>query len=687
MPSGGFGLAIQSAPVWRGHRGAISQFSSYSNMSSWGTYTGTSALEVIPGNGVTYTFTVDTAGTIGTTATIEVSWTSTGGTSGRLDLGTDASYSADDKVLVEYGVLVSFGSGTLVVTETATLTCYPSRRLPHDFYRVEGDANPADVALQSGNRSSKDSLFVTDSGNLKTVERSIGQNPSVLVNYADDAAKRALTIMEANRQEVTLAENYDQHTVFLLRGGGIEPMIGRVPSFTRSTGNSVQQDPTTGRLKLTPTYTPRVFPGFELGSQSDTGIVDRQHIPLKYNHIGRSIAVCTSAVTNLMTNSVGRSASALGWAVSAGGGTVSFEEELEGVLDPDEMDFPEGASNGVTRLEFQAASDAFDTDEAVVSGSTVYQVSLWLKGQGGVVWYIKTGSGSASGITGALVPSGQTDDGGWVQVVAEVTTGAGHDRLKIEGVMTLGTEGVYYVGPCQVEQNDEHQATVWIPTTSASATRGAESLTLNDPIPPSGTISMLVYGNGINNISTSFYFLVGTTSGTRFGIRYDQANDQIDFLTTSTGALNCNIPSNGPAKERTWFHVAATWGYSSATLLAREVFFNGVSIGSDTSSDFDYGWGPLKIFPSVASQPPGLDWRVQELRMDRRVLADQEILDQYERYSTDKWTHMIQNYAGRQFRIGAISERWKSPVNPGLLLADVTLVESSVHEHSVIGNP
>lgn len=688
MPTGNFGLPIQTAPEWRGIIGSASSFATgTSDISTYGTYTKQFDVSGY-GAGTLYVFQVATGGTIGSTATIEVTWTN-GTTSGRLDLGTDASYTAGTKIYVEDGLSVAFSAGTLVAAEVSTLTCYAARRIPADFVRIEGDAVPADVQLQAGNRSTRDKLFPTDSGDLRRFSRRVGQNPRLLVNYQDGDAKRALEAIESRRHEVTVGENYDQHTIFLLRGGGAEPMIGRLPTFSRSGDyTGCGQDPVSGQIVPVESGEPRIFPGVQWESFDEGSRQDREHVPLVYNHIGRSIAVCQGIVTNLMTNSTGVSDSSPGWSSSSGGSTVSFDE---GVLSPVAQDpnFPEGFGRGATRLEFYSTSDACDTDEAVVSGSTNYVVSLYTRGgDDSLIFYVKTGNGSAGTIRSTLTQPSATywKSGGWQRRVTTVTTGSSDNRLKIEAVLATNNNAACYVAAAQVEANDEYQATAYIPTTSSTAARSAEVFTLNDEIPPIGTISFLFYDNG--NPSGGQFSLVEATTGTRFGIRYEttSGSQDIRFFTDSSGALVAAFPGNDTDIWE-WWHIAVTWQPGSSNTLAREVFINGASINSDTTSTYDYAWGPLKIFPDGASADLPRDFRIQELRMDGRVLSDQEILDQYERFTTDKWTHMMRNYAGRHFFVGGVSERWRALSSPGTLLADVALVESSVHEDSLMGEP
>jgi len=71
----------------------------------------------------TFTFTVDTGGTIGTDAVV-ISWTNTEGLSGTLNL--DSSYTPGDEVAVHGGMTLSFGAGTLVAGDNWTADTHSS---------------------------------------------------------------------------------------------------------------------------------------------------------------------------------------------------------------------------------------------------------------------------------------------------------------------------------------------------------------------------------------------------------------------------------------------------------------------------------------------------------------------------------------------------------------------------------
>lgn len=704
-----FSLALQSAPEWRG---------TWTPPLAWG---GSTARAVISGrysgkeNG-RYTLTVIVGGAIGGATGIRVDWTfapAVGGTgaSGRLDLGTDSGYFAGKKILFHGDLLVHFLTGTLVTGAggLSTFDVKAARRLPRSFHRIAGTANPADVSLITAARSPTDAFFVTDAGDVSALAKRRGHAPTLQVIYQDNAAKRQMEHMEGQRQAVTLGEHYDEDTVFLLRGGGTEPMIGSVlgnfPTGQPATGirpgsSGTYWDHRSGQFRRAAINQARTSPGVQLESGEGSGPQDRQYVPLRYKHVGRALRVSSLAVTNILPNShptppLPESPTVFpGWNTQAGTPTITFVYGHLGILSPDDPNWPDRFTEGFYRIQLDN-TEAVQTDQANIAPASArkFMVSLWVRGRGDFIFEVYGGIAPAvpNTLRGTLTkPTNYGTETDWQRIEGEITSGATDDRLAIRIRSTLA-DGIVFVSAAQIVRTDWKQASIYEPTTASLFTRSAETYTISDPLPEqAGTLQFWFQNTGDDRdgVFPIVDVITPTTPAGRFAVRVDcGGTDQAQFHTSVSGTpLLGNFPVNMKIHE--WRHIAVTWevGGINGVQLTRNLYIDGAPIANDETSNWD-PWGLISLFPVIGSTQTANDWCIQELRIDRRRLTDAEILDSYQRYTQDKWIHLQRLYAGREFRIGAIADRWRHPQLPHVLIADVSLIESGVHEHSLVGDP
>jgi hypothetical protein len=450
-----------------------------------------------------------------------VTWTSVAtGEQGRVEVGANVGYVPGTKILFHDDMLIHFPTGSLAASETSSFTATAARRLPRSFHRIIGQANPDDVVLQNAQRSPLDQLFVSDAGDLSVLAKRRGHAPTFEVHYQNNAVKRQLEHIEdieGLRQTVTVAENYDDDTVFLLRGGGLEPLIGSVMTNGRS-GFGTYWDHRSGQFRRAATGAARTSPGIQFESDEGTGPQERNHVPLKYKHIGRALRVSHSATTNLLPNShPAPSPGSLGWAAQSGSPTLTFIHGVYGVLDPDDPNWPDGFTQGVLRLHFDS-TEAVQSDLATVSSATKYVASIWARGRGNIVFELYGGAGAATTLRATLTnPTQFGNDTDWKRLEGEVTTGASDTRLAFR-IRCVSADGVVYVSAASIVRSDYKQASMYEPSSSSLAVRSQEVYTILDPLPEqSGTLQFFFQNTGDNQSST--FSLVDTLSGGRFAVR------------------------------------------------------------------------------------------------------------------------------------------------------------------------
>jgi len=662
---------LQSAPVQDGYVGDSGGWSGASGSDptmsgSWQRKTNATVLFIHLGG---------STATIGTTASIPIRWQEGAVAIREFDVGTNTGYTAGDIINIGEGVSISFSAGTIVASDNFTVTMSAWRRIRPDHREIVADAEPVAMEPVSLGFDDLDTAFRADDGSLRQNERAIGRSVDIFATYLEGKHRRALSHMIHARHEVTFGENYDHSTVFLWRGGTVEPFIGHGMTFTRSS-EGTYWDPDSGLIRLVDDNIPRKMPGPEIESLAD-GASARVSIPFQYNHVGSAHAQSNDTRTNLIVEPHPAGSGTLNWSSDSGSPTLTWVTDVAPVLYPGDG-WAAGYDRGTVRVKFNATGDRVLGDTAVgVSGSTDYQASLWLKARGDLLFVVYGGSGSpGSQRYSAAIPSSLADGDQWIRIDAQITSGGSDNTLAV-GLESDSGQGIAWISGAAIVQSDQNQPMVF-----AGNVRAPETMTVNDPIPEvAGTISFWFYNGGDDG--SSGYSLLETTSGDRFAIRYNATSTgQINFFTDTTGSITGTFPTQRYSK--TWNHVAVTWvQHSVPTTILREVYLNGVYEHGDTTTVWEPGYGSLEVLPNAAAETPN-DWGIAEIRIDSRVRTATEILEEYERYASGEGIHHHVLWAGRQFKIVQSDLPWISTVNPDKASGVISLSQSSVHEPSLV---
>lgn len=666
--------SLQSAPELRGDIGDPSAWSgsSTSTPTISGTYTGTDNL--------TYTFTAGGSGTmtIGTTASIPVTW-SDGTESGRLNLGTDADYSAGDVIPLDKGMSIAFGAGTVIAAETFTLAVVAAYRLRRDHREIKGDADPVVIDRVSGDLDDGDEYFETDRGDVLRYARAAKRDISLDIQHCDEVEYQKALYMAHERHPLTVFENYGKETLISYRGGTADdgedallPVVGPHLTFTRS-GVATYQDADTGLWRSVADGIPRFQYGPEVVTQSSTYEYERLRDG-RPAAMGRAITV-SRAATNLCPY-FHADANNARWTGYLGGPTITWNADVAPPLDPSDS-YWDGYSDGCQQVYFSGASEAVQqTSLATISGSTRYTGQAWMKGRGSCILQLYTGTGSISGAVASTAVTFTGDD--WHRVVVTGVSTAGHN---VASLVILSSEAtVIHVSAIQIEVGPAPSAI--IKTEGASATRNAESLTVS-VLPPITelTLSGWYWHAGDDNSTDNHYF-VKEVGKTDFALRYTPGTNVFKFNTASAGALSSGTYDVPPS---TWTHVSATMQRGTAGTVARQLYVNGALSASDSASTYwDYDWGNSYTLGVTSSSPASQETRLYDVRLDARVLTATEILDLYNRVADNTQRGTYMETGGRRFYFKKMPAKWTDRANPDKLAIAASLYECGANRDALI---
>lgn len=651
----GYTLAIQSAPVRRGTYSLnLSGLATSTSVPSvTGTYLGDS--------NKTYTFTVDSGGTIGSSTTITVTYTD-GTNEGVVNLGTAAEYAAADVVPGPDGVSLAFAAGTLVATETFTMSCVAVNALPYDHAIVEGDAYPTDIIIGSGSLSNLDIGYATFDGTESVVERAIMDTVAVTLDYVEETQRKKLRHMMTSRERLCFGEDYDETTVFLWRGGtaderstGLLPLIGPHPTYSRGSVGAYR-DKWTGLWRVAASGAPRYYDG--------------------PNGVGKSFDFSQGA-SNLVATFHPKSGSVL-WTSLLGTPTISFDSGVSGCLHPDDTGWTSTFRSGTTRLEM-ASGDwcKFPTVTSGFTGGDILCYQVWLKGRGIVNLIARSGVGSPVGTS--TTSNGHTLTGEWQRIAWTHTTGGTHNQTDF--FIEAAEDSVCWASATQIELG-------YVPTAlvqrdgGSGAARSADAISWSVPIPKDfGTFSFWIYWPG--DAEANYYRLFECASGAGlWAIRYSGANDRLEFHTSSSGAL---VSSGADLSADTWYHVEVTWQRGNAGEMARAIYVNGTSTASDSTTSWDKNWSETFDFGrsgGVGAQGQH-SIRIAEVRMDREAKSAAQIADAYARYTDEIWLANVIQAQGRHYRIRNYTEARFSEARQDLVRLDCSLAEVGREAHAL----
>lgn len=644
-----FDLPVQQAPVRRGIVGDPSAWSggggSDPTPTQHGYYTG----EL----NKTYTFTVTVQGTVGTIAVLTLTWDDGEGNTGQLNVGTSAGYAIDDVVYVHDGWSISFGSGVLNLSATFTVSV-TARNLLHGLSRVSfGGTTTTQTNLTGWRMDQLDDLAVTQDGRTHRVRRRSPRSVSAVLDYADASSFDQMLWAESERLPLTIAENYGARTRFLLRGGGLMPLVGSRPVFTRA-GTATYQDWRTGLWRSVAANEPRIADGVG----------------------GRSIVMDGGGTTNVLAQFHPKSG-ALGWSTGAGA-TLAFSTNDRGVLDPDDDHWGDEYTEGVMTAEMGASGEWFSTSTATIPATGVtWTGSVYLKGRGSVVVTIRT----AGTIRGAAVV-GLTND--WQRVEVSGPAGGGDTTADIR--IDSAEDQVYcVVSAAQIEAG--FFATALVKTDGASASRSGETLQLVPGI-PFGETTMGFWIRWPGGSGSNTYTLVsGGSAAFQFRFWYDETGSPDLAMTTVAGG---SLTAAQTLVADTWYHLAFQIKRSgAANEVTREIWVNGSSIGSDTINVYAPTTPYDDIYigqnESQASELTLHDARFEEIRIDESPLDSDAIAAQYNRLNDDEWLHVHREFGGRYFLMGGLSRRWlDGGANVDKIMPSVDLLEEDREDDAVV---
>lgn len=702
-------IAVQTAPELRGIASIV--------VGSWtgpvpalhGTYVGETS--------GTVSFLCTAGGTIGTTAVITVTWSGFG-TTGQLNLGTAAGYTVNKKLNLPYGLSISFGAGTLTLAQTFNLTYTYRRVVPYDHRIVETEIEHTAVDLVETSFRSRDELVTTFDERRFRQARAQLREPRLSVDWMRREERRKLLDMLHRRQRVTVFENYGPDTIMLWRGGGLNPLIGRKWTFTR-TGTRTYRDPDSELFRLAPTGEPRISGGVE--TESGHGLVappvgwdDRHPIPSEYNHHGRAF-VLGDTVTNMVEAFHPEVADdgtvSLHWE-AAGGATVALSQDVLSPLDP-LGGWDRKFLRGVAKVELFGATgtNAAQTPSAdyfAVTTGEKYTVQVWLRGKGYVTVAMQTGIAVPSLAFASYTRYLRPDK--WIKVTMNTPAVPASHTIAMFKITPSGSatteQEVFYIGPVacmrargtvQIETHEEP-----IPCDGAATQVGAEVLTTGDPLPKRGTLMFWMRWPPDGH---DLWIGILKDSTGHFALERSGASGSEEFNWYTIGgaggrALASNIPVPTNIPWETWVHVALAWDTDEVHTgppvefdrLRKRAWINGAKVLDElvaAANRYDGAWGAVTWFPTNDTGPEN-DWgypydaRIQEVRLDSVVLSDAEVLAAYNRQVASDHEMLARELCGRYFEIEDAAETWLSPVNRDKMRGDVRFFEVDFHEPSLV---
>lgn len=647
---------VQTAPERRGIIGDAD------NTSVTGTSDATSHGSYNRDTSQTYTMTVDTAGTstIGTTASIQVSWSDTDGNTGMLEVGTDSGYAAGDEVAVDgSGLYVSFSSGTLVASDSVTIDCVAGNFLDHEHVSIETDEEPTRAYIIDTGPEERDILLTTDRGDILREERTMARAPTLLLDYLQDAQLWKWRRMVHNRHRITLAENYDDDTVLLFRGGGLLPLIGPEVSFSR-TGDGSYLDPDTNLWTL----------------ESDDDVLRVTEGPCgPAFHVGNG---WVNADSEPFPTGSG-SGAARGWNQHTATVTFDFDTNKKPPLHPD-GGWTAAQLAGSLRCYMSASSAISTNTEPATSSGSTYSSSVYIAGRGSVRVAIYTDPGGGGTPDTELVGQDvDLDSMDWQRICL---TGAPSGSETARHIRITADEQTVLWASAKTQQTGETCGNPFDGTTAAETWQ-----LRNFTLPQTGTLSMWFWVPPGNITDIGTYSLFEETSAGHFFLRYDSVNDRFRVGFTSGTIMNASV--SGGIVQETWNHVVFTWKYDAAA--ANEVEMSVYHQGSLLNSN-DLAWSQppdvssavYAINDSATGEQEMEDWRFAEIRIDGRAWTAAEVSLQYSRFTDNEWMHLHRELAGRQFWIGSSQEQQLSTVNPDKMIVTADLVQAKVEPHSLV---
>jgi hypothetical protein len=451
-----------------------------------------------------------------------------------------------------------------------------------------------------------------------------------------------------------VGENYDGNTVLLWRPArGIMPVIGPRPTFARA-GVASYTDPVTGLLRLVPANTER-------------------HIAGK---AGRAL-ILDGGATNLQTFSHA-SASTAAWLVHAGAPVISWDATVPSAIDPEDSAWTNADyRKGAQKVEM-APADAVKPIVSIITAtsSTRYAAHIYLRGRGKVTFQLFSGTVDPPG---TLIASQQVTlvMNAYQRIVIVGTTGGADNKVSIR--VTADEASVVWISAAQVETG--HVATHYIETAVGTGSRSAETLTI--PMKPPATGSLGFWFRFPAGSPIGAYSLFETNAGGLFSVRYNTATGSLEFYTDAASPLSAVVA----IAANVWTHVAVTWDRSATPgQLARAIYASGLSIGSDSTTAWNKAWGAvIEVSRSTGGGAPH-DIAYEEVRMDSVAWTPAQVLDQYERLTTDSWLHAHAMFAGRRFRPQAASYRYmeNEPSFHDKLSVSIPLTQSDVEPDALV---
>jgi hypothetical protein len=273
-------------------------------------------------------------------------------------------------------------------------------------------------------------------------------------------------------------------------------------------------------------------------------------------------------------------------------------------------------------------------DQTTVSVSGSYTFSIFLKAAGynfgrlrlsGIGATFNLASGTISATDSGIVSSIQSYGNGWYRCIISNAVSAANAILRVNMQPNQsaadfegnGTSGIYVFG-AQYETGSI--ATSYIPTTTASATRNAEVISLSGAV--SGCIGQtegtiyLETNSLVSGASDLFCFARATTNT----VSISKNSSNIIQATVYTSGLALNIAASGTVSG----NMKIAFAYKSGSSA---LYINGVPIGtSSTAFSFTAALNQININPTVFFEGRG-NQRISALPLYTTRLTDPELAD------------------------------------------------------------
>jgi hypothetical protein len=645
------------------------------DVASSGVYTGTK----------TKTYTLTTGAAVGGGAwqptDYIISWDDGDGNAGQFQIGSNWYTAGDDITVGDEGLLLQMtdGGGTDIgAADTCTIVCTARAVLDPAHAEIAGDSAPVDVHLTGLTEISTDIVNRTYDGEQRRVARANLMAPAVYVDYLDGANLERILRMKAERQLVTLAENYDQYTKVLWRGRGLTTFLGTYPTYTRS-GAGYDQDPVTGRHRIIAADTMRQMMGPEQSASSESNGYERVWWPSKWSHTGAACVLNSEAVTNLLGADMHPKSGTLGW-TGTGAAGVSWTTGRRGVLDPDSTWGKEYAQ-GVCQVELTGTGDTVYSDTETATGGQPYSGGVWIRGSGALD--VQLMEGTTTPPTTAYVTQAVTltdDRWQWVPLVPAAAIAGGSNKVGIRIRKESGTT----TGPAQFFLSSSSINLGYFAHPESFITNNAEVLTFNDPLPPVGTISFW-YCHGGDDGTNTVDLIESSSAPNYFLIQHDSSGNQIIWFTDSAGALGGACPD---LKSNAWYHVAATWDHeddSGVDKLRRRIYLDGSELSNDLTTNFNNAdWGATWTMIQNPAALNGQNCGIAEIRLDTKARTATEVATMYDRLVDDKLLALHRSYGGRKFHIEDVEYTWLHVSQPDKYLVTATLAEAGREADSLV---